>query len=110
MNVHRAFFGDAEYPFALSAKLIAELERKSGAGIGTICQRAFAGHISHTDIIETIRLGLIGGGVAPERAQTLIETYALNRPLAEVQPLASDILESVWFGAPPIPQDDNAAS
>ena len=43
MIKHSAFFGDAQREFALNPKLIAELERVTGAGIGGLSKRFFAG-------------------------------------------------------------------
>ncbi len=42
MTAFPAFFGDAEYQFKLTPALVLELERKTGAGIGTLCSRVFA--------------------------------------------------------------------
>ena len=95
---HTAFFGDRERAFALPPELIAELERITGRGIGGLCRALFAGDFHHREIIETIRLGLIGGGENPEPAAALIAAYAVNRPLAETYPLAVAILETAWFG------------
>ena len=63
---HRAFFGDAERDLSFSPELIVELERKTGAGIGGLCKRLFAGDFRHVEILEIIRLGLIGGGERPD--------------------------------------------
>lgn len=62
---HTAFFGDAEYAFRLSPALIIELEHKTGAGIGALCTRIFNRQFTQSDIHETIRLSLIGGGLPP---------------------------------------------
>jgi hypothetical protein len=97
---HRAFFGDAEYDFRLTPSLVIELEHKTGAGIGALCTRVFNKHFAQADIHETIRLALIGGGVAPERAAKLIASYAVDRPFSETYPLAVAILDAVWFGQP----------
>lgn len=98
MNSHTAFLGDGEKTFALTPVLIEELQRKAGAGIGTICKRVFAGHFDHADLIETIRLALIGGGTDPKEAADLMATYVLPRPIAENFTLAVAILEIVYFG------------
>lgn len=95
---YRQFFGDAERAFALPPELIVELERVTGAGIGGLCRRLFAGEFRHAEIIETIRLGLIGGGETPKDAAALIAAYAVTRPLGETFPLAVAILETAWFG------------
>lgn len=97
---HVAFFGDGEHAFALPADLIIELERKTGAGIGTLCKRVFAGQFALGDLFETIRLGLIGGGATPADAAVLVDIYAKGRPLAETFPFAVAILERVYFGEP----------
>jgi hypothetical protein len=97
---HRAFFGDAERDFKLTPPMIVELERKTGAGIGALCRRLFAGDFQHADCTETIRLALVGGGAAPKEADALVKAYAIERPLGEIYPLAVAILETLWFGKP----------
>jgi hypothetical protein len=106
---HRAFFGDAEHDFCITPELIIELERKTGAGIGGLCRRLFAGDFRHADVTETIRLGLVGGGTAPKEADALVSAYASNRPLAEIYPLAVSILETLWFGVTKKGQGDATA-
>jgi hypothetical protein len=96
--IHRQFFGDAERAFRVTPELIVELERKTGAGIGALFQRLLNREFSHADIIQTIRLALIGGGASPQEADALVTAYAVNRPLAETYPLALSVLETLWFG------------
>ncbi len=98
------FFGDGELEFSLTPELIAELERKAGVGIGAISKRLIAGQFYLADIAETIRLGLIGGGMSPEHAASYTHLYCLIRPIAETLPLALSIFECAFFGAP---ADDN---
>ncbi len=101
MKPHVAFFGDADQTFDLSkAELILELERKTGVGFGALCNRVFANSFTYTDVCEVIRLALIGGGVAPERALELVNTYVPTRPLVHAQSLAVDILQRRFFGEP----------
>jgi hypothetical protein len=97
-TTHEAFFGDAVCKFRLTPELILELERKTGAGIGALCNRLFNREFGLTDVVETIRLGLIGGGQTPERSAELVAAYAQQRPLAETYPLAVEILHVLWFG------------
>jgi hypothetical protein len=94
----KAFFGDGERTFALTPVLIEELERKCNAGIGMIAKRLFAGQFSHADMLQTIRLALIGGGEKPQVADSLVQVYAANRPINEALPLAVAILETAFFG------------
>lgn len=100
MTPFTAFFGDKDHTFKLAPQGIAELEAKTGAGIGTICQRVFARQFAQVEITETIRLALIGGGTAPKRAAELMAAYVSDRPLAETYPIAAKILERLWVGAP----------
>ncbi|WAJ26286.1 gene transfer agent family protein [Antarcticirhabdus aurantiaca] len=96
---HIVFFGDGEKRFSLTLELIAELERLSGRGIGGLCRSLFAGDFHHAEVLQTIRLALIGGGTDPEEAAALVATYAAPRPVMEPYALAVAILETVMFGA-----------
>ena len=98
MTAHRAFFGDAEYDFRLTVPMILELERGTGVGVGALCNRIFNRDFAHSDLTETIKLALIGGGTAPERAASLVAAYAIGRPLSEIYPLAAAIADALWFG------------
>ena len=95
---HHVFFGDGEHDFLLTPEMIVELERKTGSGIGSLCRRLFAGDFRHADLIEVIRLSLIGAGTSPKDANSLVTAYAVNRPLSEIYPLVVSILETLWFG------------
>lgn len=100
-----AFFGDKERPFTLSDDMVAELEAKTETGIGTLFQRLTAHAFRLADLAEVIRLGLIGAGTSPEEAARLVSTYARNRPVAEVLPLATAILAARWLGADEVQAD-----
>lgn len=97
---HVAFFGDASYSFTLTDPMIAELERLAGTGIAALYMRVISMQFTAATLVEVIRLGLIGDGLDPEAAKRLTDTYARNRPLAEVFPLAIDILDARWTGKP----------
>lgn len=104
-------FGDGEYLFRLNLPQIAELERKCSAGIGTIYARIRNGEWYGVDLVETVRLGLVGGNkgmvnsadvtVSAPRAQQLLETYMLPRPLAEWWQHAQAIIETCVVGYTP---------
>ncbi|WP_298494794.1 gene transfer agent family protein [uncultured Maritimibacter sp.] len=96
---HTAFFGDGEHAFALTDDMIAELERLADIGIGAFYLRAVNMQFKLADLIEVIRLGLIGGGATPQTAAQLTDTYGRNRPIDELYPLALDVLDARWGGA-----------
>lgn len=96
---HTAFFGDGECNFALTDDMITELERIADLGIGALYLRCVNMQFTLADLVEVIRLGLIGGGATPERAAQLTDTYGRNRPIDELYPLALDVLDARWGGA-----------
>ncbi|AUQ62858.1 gene transfer agent family protein [Phaeobacter inhibens] len=99
MNLnHTAFFGDDEHTFALTDDMIAELERITDLGIGALYRNFAYAHFKLADLIEVIRLGLIGGGIAPERAAQLVDTYARNQRIEDLLPLVTGILDARWGG------------
>lgn len=83
-------FGDGTYTFRLGLGEIEELERKCEASLFAV-----AGRLSPSlrdarlrEISETIRLGLIGGGMAPVDALVLTRRYVDERPLDESRDVA----------------------
>lgn len=110
MISHTAYFGDGEKTFTLTDPMIEELQHKTGLGIGALFLRMAASQFRVADIVEVIRVGLIGGGTNPAEAQRLVDGYAKDRPFDETFPLALDILDARWNGKPEelaaISQDD----
>lgn len=96
---HEAFFGDREREFRLTFTLVEELQRLTGVGIGGLFDRLVrTRQFYRADMIETIRLGLIGGGGTPKDAATLVKVYADEVPFMQIYPLAVDIMSATWFG------------
>lgn len=123
-------FADGVYTFALPVPHIEEVQRKCGAGIGTVfarvlkgCERVgdeivlAPGHAEFyvRDIVETIRHGLIGGGkgmvndaevpVNPSLANKLIDTYVATQPLSASWSIAASILAACIVGYDPPKKD-----
>ncbi len=94
-------FGDADYLFRLPLKQIAELQEKCKAGIGAIYRRVLAGEYYVEDLSETIRLGLIGGGLDALKARTLCERYAEPMPKQELWIHTISILGACIVGYEP---------
>src|SRR5262245_60226024 len=77
-------WADGQHKFNLAKlKCVLEVEDKCGAGIAEIYQRVIEGRWKFNDIRETLRLGLIGAGMVPDRALTMINRYVDERPWAE---------------------------
>ncbi|RFB95341.1 hypothetical protein B5K11_10430 [Rhizobium leguminosarum bv. trifolii] len=108
MIQHTAFFGDGEKVFAFPTRdLIEELERKTGHGVGALFRRFRASDYSLSDVLQVIRLGLVGGGNSPAEADQLVSIYGVGRPLAEIFAVADGVITALFFGsAPENPQDE----
>ncbi|SKA31012.1 gene transfer agent family protein [Consotaella salsifontis] len=85
-------WGDGEYPFRLGLAEMGELEDKRDAGVWSLLQRLRDGECRTQDVVETIRLGLIGGGVTPVEALKKVRVYCEERPIEESRIVAFSIL------------------
>jgi len=104
-------WGDSEYTFALKAAQIEELEKICDEGIGRICARAFSRvDFKYKHIRDTIRLGLIGGGLPAVNAARLVSTYVDGVPMDATSDPSSPlktaiaILQAVYFGWEDLPE------
>ena len=99
-TTHKAEFAGQDRLFRLRIGEMGELENLCGAGIGMIFQRLIAFQYKYVDVRETIRLGLIGGGMVPSQAASLVKRYvdAEDVPVTENAPLAIDILRVKFEG------------
>lgn len=99
MIEHRAFFGDGEKLFSFPTReLIEELERKTGHGVGALFRRFRTSEYSLSDVLQVVRLGLVGGGMAPVEADRLTNVYGVGRPLSEVFAVADGVIAALFFG------------
>ncbi len=90
-------WGDGEHTFSLPLGQLRELQDKTGIGPLPLLRRVMEGTWLVDDLRETIRLGLIGGGMAPTAALTLVARYVERRPWTESVPLAQAILAAALF-------------
>ncbi|MBX4874428.1 gene transfer agent family protein [Rhizobium bangladeshense] len=112
MTQHAAFFGDSQKAFAFPTReLIEELERKTGHGVGALFRRFRTSEYSLSDVLQVIRLGLVGGGTSPAEADQLVSIYGVGRPLAEIFAVADGVITALFFGsAPKNPHDETGQS
>lgn len=88
MSRHAAIeldWADGTYTFRLGLAEIEELERKRDLSIFEIAKRLSpeVRQARSTDISETLRLGLVGGGMKPVDALAKVRKYVDERPLDE---------------------------
>ncbi|MET3925935.1 gene transfer agent family protein [Devosia sp. 2618] len=95
-------WADGTYEFALRWGELTELQDLCNAGPFVILARLATNQGRLEDVAGTIRLGLIGAGVEPTKAQTLVKTYVQGRPqdLMLNASFARGILEVAIMGAP----------
>ncbi len=119
MNRHAAIelaWADGDFTFRLGLSEIEELERKRDLGIFQIATRLApeVRQARSTDIIEVIRLGLIGGGMKPVDALAKVRKYVDERPLDENRDTAYAIalagLMRVHSGEPEQPSGEADAA
>ena len=113
-------FADGTYTFKLGMRQICELEEKCKCGIGELAARCLAGYYGDLgaetsdlkfgvyDVVETIRLGLIGGKIGivnekevtvkPHDAKALVDRYVMEQPLIDGWKLACIILLACVHG------------
>jgi hypothetical protein len=99
-------FAGQERRFKLPLGKIADLERICGAGIGAIMVRLATHQFKASDIWETIRLGLEGGGMSEPEATATCMAYH-DEPLMWRAELASQILQAAVNGIPQEAADDS---
>lgn len=93
-------WADGTYPFCLPLAQLEELQTHCDAGPMVIADRLQHGRWKTQDVYQTIRLGLIGGGMAPVDALRICKFYITDRPWGESALPALAIINAVLFGKP----------
>lgn len=103
-------WADGTYSFCLPLAQLEELQSQCEAGPLVIARRLESGEWTHRDIYHPIRLGLIGGGMAPVEALRKTKAYVLERPWLENAPLAIAIMQVTLVGKPEEPVGKSSAA
>ncbi len=103
-------WGDGEHRFRLAIGQLRELQEKCNAGPAEIAGRLADGRWRINDVRETVRLGLIGGGMALGDAHKLTVRYVEERPWLESVPAAQAVLMAALVGAPEEPVGKDQAA
>lgn len=93
-------FADGDKTFRLAWGELVKLQEAADAGPFVVYRRLMSGQWKMGDISNTIRLGLIGGGMTPEKALSFIRDYVESRPPMESLALAQGVLGIALQGAP----------
>jgi hypothetical protein len=94
-------FGDGEHLFRLAIGQLRELQEACDAGPPLIARRLWSSEWRVDDVRETIRLGLVGGGMDSVKAAVLTKRYVDDRPgeWGRNAVLAQAVLAAALFGA-----------
>ena len=93
-------WADGDYTFALKIKQLIELQELCDAGPPYILTRLQSGTWRVNDVRETIRIGLIGGGMASHEALKMVKRHVDDEPLAYNALVAQAVISAALFGAP----------
>lgn len=96
MEPNKFFFGDGEHAFAFDLATIETLERETDTGVPALVRGFLGSDYRATDLKNTIRLGLIGGGMDPEAAAKLVENYFLAHGLERCRIIAALALSALF--------------
>lgn len=91
-------WGDDEYTFRLAIKQLRQLQEVCDAGPPFIAARLRANQWRVDDIRETIRLGLIGGGMDQSQVLVKVIRFVDNVPLADNVLVAWTIINAAIYG------------
>lgn len=91
-------WADGDHIFRLGIKELEELQEKTDCGPLFLLNRITRGEWRVADLRDTIRLGLIGGGLDPFKAIELVKRYVDDRPLSESVRPAQAILAAAILG------------
>lgn len=103
-------WADGEHEFRLPIGKLRELQELCDAGPPVVAQRLASGTWKVEDIRETLRLGLIGGGMAPGAALSRIQRYVDERPLLENVKAAQAVILAALVGVDEEPVGEEAAA
>lgn len=93
-------WGDGEHIFRLAMKQLSELQDKTDAGPEMLYRRIADGQWKVADLRETIRLGLIGGGMDEVEAIKLVRRYFDDSGLIKHKATAAAIILAALMGPP----------
>lgn len=95
-----AFLVDNMYDLELTIGQLRELEAKRDVGMGVLLDRLGEGSWRIDDVIETIRLGLIGGGMKNREAYDFVTRHIQSGDLKIFVDVAYKALANALVGDP----------
>lgn len=107
-RLENVFIGDAEYTLCLRIGELIALQEKTGLGPFRLYQLIASGDWFVEHIVETLRLGLIGGGMKHQDAHNHVKNYITEGYVWEYAPKAGEVLMAALAGVEDeLPADEN---
>jgi len=111
MNRHAAIeldWADGKHTFRLGLDELEELEQKLDTSLFALARRLHPDvpNARTKDIVEILRIGLIGGGKDPATAFALVRRYVDERPIEENRDMAYAVVLAGLARVHPAPEDD----
>lgn len=97
-KLERQFVGEGYYDLCLRIDELIQLQEKLGAGPNVIAMRLLQGEWLVNDLIEVIRLGLIGGGMGQREAYDLVHRVIAPGYLVDYAALAGQVIFAAMSG------------
>lgn len=91
-------WADGEHTLRLAIGQLRELQKRTDAGPAELLDRLHTRRWRVDDLRETLRLGLIGGGMAPMTALERVIVYVDGRPRQESAAPAAAVLLAALVG------------
>lgn len=92
------FVGEGNFILHLRISELITLQEKTGVGPAALFRRLMGGDWLVTDVTETIRIGLIGGGMSHKDAFDLVNRVVTAGNLMDNQIVAMTALHAALFG------------
>jgi hypothetical protein len=97
-KIENVFVGEGRFDLCLRIGELIALQEKLGAGPYTLANRFVAGEWLVQDVVETVRLALIGGGMQQREAFDLVERNIVSGYLVQYAGIAGQALFAALAG------------
>jgi hypothetical protein len=97
-KLENQFVGEGYYDLCLRVEELIALQEKLAAGPGALFNRFVRGEWEIQDVVEVVRLGLVGGGMHQKDAFDLVGRAIIPGYFHEYAVLAGSILSASLFG------------
>ena len=81
-----------EHPFRLGIGELRAIEQRSDAGCAVVTMRLLTGQFKIDDVVATLRIGLVGGGMSEKEAQKTVDMALETASPYKLAVTAADVM------------------